>query len=333
MKAEIADRMEANKCQLAGSGPPKPPLGLGLGLWPGFPGLPGFEPRACKTGWGFLPGRRSSVSRILFSHIRLLTADQCTSPTNKGATSLTILNEISHRSARPRPKRAFQPPHTFTTLILFINTPPLDLDTAFNIPETLFSFEVPIRNLSFSVHCAHHTPNWLLHGPTNFKTGGKAPPLDLLDARRLIPVLKHFTLFKCTAVWDEDPVFPTAPISMNRPEEFVVRTESPRHFLMLAMHLAIPETARKRPAVRTLAGPGCGSRTAWLNAPPQLYAAPTRGGLQNIRISGGPTRGRFLVWADEYHDDVAQFYFQLDWDGTPPAQGDVLCGGRRCVVK
>ena len=131
--------------------------------------------------------------------------------------------------------------------------------------------------------------------------GGKAPPLDFLDARRLIPILKHFTLFKCTAAWDEDAVFPAAPISMNRPEEFVVRTESSQHFLMLEMHLAIPDRARKRHAVCTLARPGCGSWTT----PPRLYAALTRGELRNIRISGGPTRGRFLAWTDEYHDVVA----------------------------
>ena len=34
--------------------------------------------------------------------------------------------------------------------------------------------------------------------------------------------------------------------------------ESPRYFLVLAMHLVIPDTARRKLAVRTLAAPGYG---------------------------------------------------------------------------
>ena len=60
-----------------------------------------------------------------------------------------------------------------------------------------------------------------------------------------MPVLKDSTQFNRTAVWDENAVFPIEPISMNTLEEFVVHTEFPRHFLMLAMQLAITDTARK----------------------------------------------------------------------------------------
>jgi len=36
-------------------------------------------------------------------------------------------------------------------------------------------------------------------------------------------------------------------------------------------------------------------------------------------MSGGPMRRRFLVWTDEYYDDMAR----LEWNGSPPAQGSV----------
>jgi hypothetical protein len=255
--------------------------------------------------------------------------------------AVTILKEISHRLRSLRldgPREHVQSTlfnlHAPSSLqSLSINIPLWDLGTAFIIPETLFSFEAPIRSLSFSADRTLHAPDWLFHGLTSFKIGGNVPLLDLLDALRLMPALKHFTLFRCTAVWDEDDVFPTAPVSMNRLEEFVVRTESPRHFVMLARHLAIPDAARKRLAVRSTPAappeePGSGSWTTWLEALPPLYAARTRGGLQHVRISGGPTRGRFRAWTNEYYDDTARFCFELDWnwnDGSPlgpaPAQG------------
>ncbi|KAF8494098.1 hypothetical protein F5888DRAFT_1636191 [Russula emetica] len=100
-----------------------------------------------------------------------------------------------------------------------------------------------------------------------------------------------------------------------RLKEFTMRTESPRHFVLLAMHLAIPDPARMRLAVRTLAAPGCGLLTPWLQALPLLYASYTRGGLRNVRISGGPTRGRFLAWTDEPHDDTASFCSASSWSG------------------
>jgi len=89
------------------------------------------------------------------------------------------------------------------------------------------------------------------------------------------------------------------------------------------MRLAIPEGARKRLAVYTLAAPNYGLWGPWLEALPPLYAAPTRGGLQHIRISGGPTRGRFLAWTDGPHDELARFCFELEWNGSPPAPGGV----------
>jgi len=89
------------------------------------------------------------------------------------------------------------------------------------------------------------------------------------------------------------------------------------------MRLAIPEDARKRLAVSTLAAPNYGVWSPWLESLPPLYAALTRGGLQNIRISGGPTRGRFLAWTDGLHDDLARFCFELEWNGSPPAPGGV----------
>ena len=133
---------------------------------------------------------------------------------------------------------------------LSINIPLWDLGTALNIPEKLFALDA-LQSLSFSADCTLHAPDWLLHGPTNFKTGEKVRILGLLDAFYEMPDLKHCTLlFKSMAVWDEDGVFLTAPISMNRLEEFVVRTESPRHFVMPA----IPDTARKKLAVRHAGG-------------------------------------------------------------------------------
>lgn len=69
-----------------------------------------------------------------------------------------------------------------------------------------------------------------------------------------MPDLRRFTLFECTTARDEDDVFPTTPISMNR-LEFVTRTESPWHFVQVSRHLAIPDTARKRLRVHMLAVP------------------------------------------------------------------------------
>ena len=259
--------------------------------------------------------------------------------------AVTILKEMSHRlhslrldGSREHVQSTLFNLHTPSSLqSLSINIPLWDLGTAFTIPETLFSFEAPIRSLSFSADRTLHAPDWLFHGLTSFKIGGNVPLLDLLDALRLMHALKHFTLFRCTAVWDEDDVFPTAPVSMDRLEEFVVRTESPRHFVMLARHLAIPAAARKRLAVRsTPAAPpeercsGSGSWTTWLEALPPLYAARTRGGLQHVRISGGPTRGRFRAWTNEYYEDTARFCFELDWnwnDGSPLGPGTTQGGG------
>jgi hypothetical protein len=245
--------------------------------------------------------------------------------------AVRILQDISHRLRSLRIDGSRE--HVLSTLSnlhkpsplqsLSINVPLWDLGAPFLIPEDVFACEAPVRSLSFFADRALCAPDWLLHGLTSFKTGGRVPLLDLLDALRQMPVLKHFSLSKCTSVWDDDDVFPGAPISMNSLEEFTVRTESPRHFVLLATHLAIPDRARKRLAVRTLAAPSSGSWTTWLEALPSLYSARIRGGLRNIRISGGPTRGRFLAWTDEFHDDMARFCFELEWNGSPPAQGGV----------
>jgi hypothetical protein len=250
-------------------------------------------------------------------------------------TAVRILQDISHRLSSLRIDGSRE--HVQSTLSnlhkpsplhsLSINIPLWDLGSPFCIPEDVFSYEAPVRCLSFSSDRALRAPDWLLHGLTSFKTGGKVPLLDLLDALRQMPFLKHFSLFKCTTIWDEDDVSPGSPISMNRLEEFTVRTESPRHFVLLAMHLAIPDRARKRLTVRTLAAPENGSWATWLEALPSLYSARIRGGLQNIRISGGPTCGRFLAWTDEFHDDMARFCFELEWNGSPPAQGGVRAIG------
>jgi hypothetical protein len=249
--------------------------------------------------------------------------------------AVSILRTISHRLRSLRIHGSRE--HVLSTLSnlhkpsslqsLSINIPLWDLGTPFCIPDDVFSCEAPVRSLSFSADRALSAPDWLLHGLTSFITGGKVPLLDLLDALRQMPVLKHFSLFKCTTAWDEDDVFPAGPILMNSLEEFTVCTESPRHFVLLAMHLAIPHRARKRLAVRTLAAPASDAWTTWLDALPPLYSARTRGGLQNIRISGGPTRGRFLAWTDEFHHDMARFCFELEWNGSPPAQGGVRAIG------
>lgn len=245
--------------------------------------------------------------------------------------AVNILRGICHRIRSLRldgPREHVQSTllnlHTPSSLqSLSINIPLWDLGAPFKIPDDVFAFEVSVRSLSFSADRALHAPDWLLRGLTSFKTGGKVPLLDLLDALRQMPALRHFTLFKCTAVWDEADIFPGSLISMNRLEEFIVRTEHPRHFVLLATHLAIPDAARKRLAVHTLAAPGSGAWTTWLEALPPLYAARTRGGLQHIRISGGPTRGCFIAWTDECHDEMARFCFELRWNGSPPAQGGV----------
>jgi F-box-like len=199
-------------------------------------------------------------------------------------------------------------------LSLSFNLPPWDRGARFNIPETIFASNPSVRSLSFSAERALRAPDWLLQGLTSFKIGGKIPLLELLDALRQMPVLEYFTFLGCTAVWDENDVVPGDPIPMNRLKEFTVRTESPRHFVLLATNLAIPDAARKRLSVRTLAAPGYDLLTHWLQALPSLYASYTRGGLQNVRISGGPTRGRFLAWTDEPHDDTARFCFDLKWN-------------------
>lgn len=204
---------------------------------------------------------------------------------------------------------------------LSINIPLWDLGAPFSIPESLFAFSAPIRTLSFSADRALRAPKWLLRGLTSFTTGGRVTLPDLLDALRQMPVLEHFTLLHCSPVWNESDVPLGAPIPMDKLEGFVVRAESPRNFVLLAMRLAIPETARKRLAVRTLAAPGWGFWARWLEALPPLYSA--RGGLQHVLISGGPTRGCFRAWTDGPHDDTARFCFEMEWHGSPPAPDGV----------
>ncbi|KAH9959207.1 hypothetical protein BC827DRAFT_1156395 [Russula dissimulans] len=121
---------------------------------------------------------------------------------------------------------------------------------------------------------------------------------NLLGGLRQIPVLKQFTLLKSTAVWNKVNVFPGAPVQMEeRLEEFIMRTESPRHFVLLNYGLWGP----------------------WLEVLPPLYAAPIWGGLRHIRISGGPTSGRFIAWTV----DPAHFCFKLEWNGSPPVPDGV----------
>jgi hypothetical protein len=204
---------------------------------------------------------------------------------------------------------------------LSINIPLWDLGAPFSIPESLFASCAPIRTLSFSADRALHAPKWLLHGLTSFTTGGRVSFPDLLDALRQIPALERFTLLHCSPTWNESDVPLGVPIPMDKLEEFVVCAESPRQFVLLAMQLAIPETARKKLAIRTLAAPGWGFWARWLEALPPLYS--THGGLQNILISGGPTRGCFRAWTDGPHDDMARFCFEMEWYGSPPAPDGV----------
>lgn len=243
--------------------------------------------------------------------------------------AMVILRFISHRLRSLRldgPREDIQsllsilrtpsPVHT-----LSINIPLWDLGGSFSVPESLFAFCAPIRTLSFSADRALHAPQWLLRGLTSFTTGGRVSLPDLLDALRQISALERFTLLHCSPIWNESDVPPGVPIPMDKLEEFVVCAESPRQFVLLAMQLAIPETARKRLAIRTLAAPGWGFWARWLEALPPLYS--TRGGLQNILISGGPTRGCFRAWTDGPHDDMARFCFEMEWYGSPPAPDGV----------
>ena len=47
--------------------------------------------------------------------------------------------------------------------------------------------------------------------------------------------------------------------------------------------------------------------------------APWAGSSGTIRC----WRGRFLAWTDEFHDEMARFCFELEWNGSPRAQGGV----------
>lgn len=242
-----------------------------------------------------------------------------------------ILREISHRIRSLRLDGPRE--HVLSTLSNFptasrirslsLNIPPWDLGAPFSIPEGISSSLASVRSLSFLADRALCAPDWLLRGLTSFKTGGNVPLLNLLDALRQMPVLECFTLLRCTVIWDEADVFPGAPIPMNRLRQFTVCTESPRHFVLLATHLAIPGSARKRLAVRRLEAPRCGQWMSWLQMLPSIYASYTCAGLQNIRISGGPTRGRFLAWTDEPHHDMARFCFELEWNGCLPTPDGV----------
>ena len=241
--------------------------------------------------------------------------------------ALRILRKIAHRMRSLRLDGSRE--HLLGTLSnlrtsspiwsLSLNLPPWDLGAPFSIPENVFSFNVAVRSLSFLAERTLQAPDWLLRGLTSFKTGGKVPLLDLLVALSQMPMLECFTLIGCTAVWDEDDVFTGVPILMNRLQEFTVRAESPRQFVLLATHLMIPEAARKRIAVRTLTAPGHGLWRRWLQALLPLY----HGGLKNIRVSGGPRRGRFLAWTEELHDDMARFCFELEWNRNLPAPDGV----------
>ena len=242
--------------------------------------------------------------------------------------AMVILRFISHRLRSLRldgPLKDIQSLLSIRTpspiRSLSINIPLWDLGSSFSIPESLFSSCAIIRSLSFSADRALHAPKWLLRGLTSFTTGGRVELPDLLDALRQISALERFTLLHCSPIWNEGDVPLGVPIPMDKLEEFVVCAESPRQFVLLAMQLAIPETARKRLAIRTLAAPGWGFWARWLEALPPLYS--TRGGLQNILISGGPTRGCFRAWTDGPHDDMARFCFEMEWYGSPPAPNGV----------
>ena len=238
--------------------------------------------------------------------------------------AMVILRFISHRIRTLRldgPREEIQ--RLLSTLrtpspihALSIDIPHWDLGAPFSIPESLFAFSAPIRTLSFSADRALHAPTWLLRGLTSFTTVGRVSLPDLLDAMRQMPLLEHFTLLHSSPIWNESDVPPGTLIPMDKLEEFVVCAESPQQFVLLAMQLAIPETARKRLEIRRLAAPGWGFWARWLKALPSLYSA--HGGLQHILISGGPTRGCFRAWTDGPHDDMARFCFEMEWYGSPP---------------
>ena len=243
-------------------------------------------------------------------------------------TALTILRHISHRmrtlrldGSREHIQCILSTLHRASRLhSLSINVPLWDLGDPISIPENVFAFDAPVRTLSFSADRALRAPVWLLRGLTTFTTGGKVPLPPLMDALSKMHALESFTLLHCTTSWDEGNL-PNTPIEMDRLEEFVVRADSPRHFALLATHLVMPETARRRLAVRTLAAPGWGFWAPWFDVFPPLYAA--RGGLRHVHISGGPTHGRFRTWTDGPHDDMARFCFELEWNGSPRAPDGV----------
>ena len=184
-----------------------------------------------------------SKSLLLYAHFRVGRRDiddrQATIMT---CATITILKESSHRPTRTHHLNPFPSTSRFWT------------SGAFNIPENLFPLEARIRSLQFSADRTLHAPDSPPCRLTSIQTSGKAPLLGLLDAE-----------------------LPTVPISMNRLKVFLVRTDSPRHFLMLVVHLAMSDTARMRPTVRTLAAPGCRGWTTWLDALPPFYTVLIQG--------------------------------------------------------
>ena len=165
------------------------------------------------------------------------------------------------------PKARF-PIFTLSPLqFLSINIPLWDLEVPFSILETIFSFESPMSGLSFSADRALHALDWLLHGLTSFKPGEDVLLLNLLYVLCLMPGLNCFILFKCTVVWDEDDVFPSAPvpISTNRLDEFVMHSE--------CLRCASPFTMRRRRDLRSPRWrhqdlvPGQFSLRPWLRSP------------------------------------------------------------------
>jgi len=149
-------------------------------------------------------------------------------PTVASNAAITILKEISRRSAR---RSALFNLHTPSLLrSLSINTPLWDFEAAFNIPENIFSFGAHTEPLLFCrphPSCSKLTPLWANKLQNRRKLAAPGPPRRKASNARPSNT-SHCS--SCTAVWDEDAVFPTAPISMNRAEEFVVRTEYPRTF-------------------------------------------------------------------------------------------------------
>ena len=204
------------------------------------------------------------------------------------------------------------------TLSLWEPGPPVVLS------ENLFGGQAPIRHIHFSADRCIVAPLWLLRGVTHFTSGEQISLLDLLDALRQMPALTHFTLQHCRAHW-EDTDAPRDPlIEMPHLKELVVHADSPRYFVLLNQRLALPQGAKRRLELRTLAVSGWDRWLRWFTA--LLAIIESTDGLQHAYLSGGAKEGTFRMWTGDVaaaatttttNCEDTKFCLEMYWYGSP----------------